>query len=30
LRPTFRVVFGGLVAMAFTMAVGRLVGSAVI
>jgi VIT1/CCC1 family predicted Fe2+/Mn2+ transporter len=30
LRPTFRVVFGGLVAMAFTMAVGRLVGSAVL
>ena len=30
LRPTFRVVFGGLVAMAFSMAVGRLVGSAVI
>jgi len=29
-RPTFRVVFGGLVAMAFTMAVGRLVGSAVL
>lgn len=29
LRPTFRVVFGGLVAMAFTMAVGRLVGTAV-
>ena len=30
LRPTFRVVFGGLVAMAFTMAIGRLVGSAVL
>jgi VIT1/CCC1 family predicted Fe2+/Mn2+ transporter len=30
LRPTFRVVFGGLVAMAFTMVVGRLVGSAVL
>ena len=30
LRPTFRVVFGGSVAMAFTMAVGRLVGSAVL
>ena len=30
LRPTIRVVFGGLVAMAFTMAVGRLVGSAVL
>ena len=30
LRPTFRVVFGGLLAMAFTMAVGRLVGSAVL
>ncbi len=30
LRPTFRVVFSGLVAMAFTMAVGRLVGSALI
>jgi VIT1/CCC1 family predicted Fe2+/Mn2+ transporter len=29
LRPTFRVVFGGLVAMAFTMAVGHFVGSAV-
>jgi len=29
LRPTFRVVFGGLVAMAFTMAVGHLVGTAV-
>jgi VIT1/CCC1 family predicted Fe2+/Mn2+ transporter len=29
LRPTFRVVFGGLVAMAFTMAIGRLVGTAV-
>ena len=30
LRPTFRVVFGGLVAMAFTMAIGRLVGSVVL
>ena len=30
LRPTFRVVFSGLLAMAFTMAVGRLVGSAVL
>ena len=29
LRPTFRVVFGGLVAMAFTMAIGRLVGTVV-
>jgi VIT1/CCC1 family predicted Fe2+/Mn2+ transporter len=29
-RPTFRVVFGGLVAMAFTMAIGRLVGSVVL
>ena len=29
LRPTFRVVFGGLVAMAFTMAVGHFVGTAV-
>jgi len=29
LRPTFRVVFGGSVAMAFTMAVGHLVGTAV-
>jgi VIT1/CCC1 family predicted Fe2+/Mn2+ transporter len=29
LRPTFRVVFGGLVAMAFTIAVGRFVGAAV-
>ena len=29
LRPTFRVVFGGLVAMAFTMAVGHFVGAAV-
>jgi VIT1/CCC1 family predicted Fe2+/Mn2+ transporter len=29
-RPTVRIVFGGLVAMAFTMAVGRLVGSAVL
>ena len=28
-RPTFRVVFGGLVAMAFTMAIGRLVGTVV-
>ena len=28
-RPTFRVVFGGSVAMAFTMAVGHLVGTAV-
>ena len=28
-RPTARIVIGGLVAMAFTMAVGRLVGSAV-
>ena len=30
LRPTFRVVFGGFVAMAFTMAIGRLVGSVVL
>ena len=30
LRPTFRVVFGGSVAMAFTMAIGRLVGSVVL
>ena len=30
LQPTFRVVFGGLVAMAFTMAIGRLVGSVVL
>jgi VIT1/CCC1 family predicted Fe2+/Mn2+ transporter len=30
LRPTFRVVFGGLVAMAFTMAIGRFVGSVVL
>jgi vacuolar iron transporter family protein len=30
LRPTFRVVFSGLLAMAFTMAVGRLVGSVVL
>ena len=29
-RPTFRVVFGGSVAMAFTMAIGRLVGSVVL
>jgi VIT1/CCC1 family predicted Fe2+/Mn2+ transporter len=29
LRPTFRVVFGGSVAMAFTMAVGYFVGTAV-
>ena len=29
LRPTFRVVFGGLVAMGFTMAVGHFVGTAV-
>ena len=29
LRPTFRVVFGGSVAMAFTMAVGHFVGTAV-
>ena len=29
LRPTFRVVFGGSVAMAFTMVVGRLVGTVV-
>ena len=29
-RPTARIVVGGLVAMAFTMAVGRLVGSAVL
>ena len=29
LRPTFRVVFGGLVAMAFTMAVGHFVGTAI-
>ena len=29
-RPTVRIVVGGLVAMAFTMAVGRLVGSAVL
>jgi len=29
MRPTFRVVFGGSVAMAFTMAVGHFVGSAV-
>ena len=29
-RPTARIVIGGLVAMAFTMAIGRLVGSAVI
>ena len=29
LRPTFRVVFGGAVAMAFTMAVGYFVGTAV-
>ena len=30
LRPTFHVVFGGSVAMAFTMAIGRLVGSVVL
>ena len=30
LRPTFRVVLGGSVAMAFTMAIGRLVGSVVL
>lgn len=30
LRPTFRVVFGGSVAMAFTMAIGWLVGSVVL
>ena len=30
LRPTFRVVFGGSVAMVFTMAIGRLVGSVVL
>ena len=29
-RPTFRVVLGGSVAMAFTMAIGRLVGSVVL
>ena len=29
-RPTFRVVFGGSVAMVFTMAIGRLVGSVVL
>jgi VIT1/CCC1 family predicted Fe2+/Mn2+ transporter len=29
LRPTFRVVFGGSVAMAFTMAVGHFVGTAI-
>jgi VIT1/CCC1 family predicted Fe2+/Mn2+ transporter len=29
-RPTFRVVFGGSVAMAFTLAIGRLVGSVVL